>query len=119
MTPYEQAKAVYAKERNARSFDEDCHWHFLNGYVISRPDFFVMGRHVDSKAEPGLIVNPSWLFDPEKCDCWMIYLMAGDIAPAFDIMPFPLPLVCFERKNELHFQRLEDIRRLSGGIQAT
>jgi hypothetical protein len=113
-TPYEQAKAVYAKEHNARSFEEDLHWHLLNGYVISRPDFFVMGRHVDSKAPPGLIVNPSWLFHPDTCDCWHVYLFAGDIARAFGIMPWELPLVSFERRNDLRFYPLASIRRLSG-----
>jgi hypothetical protein len=114
MTPYEEAKAVWAKERCVRTFEEDLHWHLLNGYVFSRPDFFIMGRHVNSKAGPELIVNPSWLFDPAECDCWMIYLMAGDCGAAFGILPFNLPLVCFERRNELRFAPLESFRRLSG-----
>jgi hypothetical protein len=114
MTPYEEAKAVWAKERCVRSFEEDLRWHLLNGYVFSRPDFFIMGRHVNSKAEPGLIVNPSYLFHPEDCDAWMIYLMAGDCKAAFGILPFELPLVCFERGNDLRFYPLSSFRRLSG-----
>lgn len=106
--------AVYTKERSVRSFEEDLHLHLLNGYVINRPDFFIMGRHVDSRADPEQIVNPEWLFDPMDCDCWHVYLMAGDMARAFEAMPFPLPLISFERKNELHFQLLADIRRLTG-----
>jgi hypothetical protein len=115
VTPYEQARTVYRSEHSVRSFEEDLHWHLLNGYVISRPDFFIMGRHVDSKAAPGLILNPSWLFHPKDCDCWHVWLFAGDIAPAFGMMPFPLPLVSFERKNDLRFLPLESIRRLSAG----
>lgn len=118
-TPYEQAKAVYEREHCARSFAEDLHWHLLNGYVISRPDFFIMGRHVDSKADPRLILNPCYLFHPDKCDCWHVWLFAGDITHAFSILPWPLPLVSFERRNDLRFLPMESIRRLSGGIVAS
>lgn len=114
LTPYQQAREVWNREHCVRSFEEDLHWHFLNGYVISRPDFFIMGRHVNSKAKPELIVNPSWLFAPAECDCWHVYLFAGDIGPAFGIMPFPLPLVSMERRNDLRIYPLESIRRLAG-----
>lgn len=114
MTPFEQARAVYARERNARSFDEDLHWHFLNGYVISRPDFFIMGRHVVSSAPGWQITDCRWLFDPAECDCWHVYLFAGDIAPAFGIMPWLLPKVSFERGNDLRFYPLASIARLAG-----
>lgn len=120
MTPYEEAAKVYAKEACLRSLFEDVHLHLLNGYVISRPDFFIMGRHVNSKADPAKITEPTWLFHPDECDCWHIALMTGDVARCFAALPWPLPLVSFERKNDLRFYPLESIRRLSaGGIYAT
>ncbi len=115
MTPYEEARAVYAKEPSARSFELELHLHLMNGYVVSRPDFFIMGRHVDSKGHPDKIVDPSWLFHPDACDCWHVALMAGDIARSLDALPWELPLVSFERKNDLRFVPLASIRRLSAG----
>ena len=119
MTPYEEAALVYSREACLRSFRDDLHLHMMNGYVISRPDFFVMGRHVNSKADPRLIVDASYLFTPSECDCWHLHCMAGDIPALFSVLPFPLPLVSFERKNELRFYPLESFRRLSGGVYPT
>lgn len=119
LTPFEEAREVYAKEPSAHSFEDDLLWHLQNGYVISRPDLFIMGRHVDSKAPSGQIVG-RWLFHPDRCDAWHIALFAGEIGPAFSLMPWKLPLLAFERKNELRFVPLESIQRLSAsGIHAT
>jgi hypothetical protein len=114
MSPIEQAMAVYQKEACARTFDEDLHLHLEHGFVFSTPEFFIMGRPVKSTEEPKYIVNPVIYFT-DDCDCWHIYLMAGDCSKAWDIMPYPLPLFSFERRNELRFYPMERIRRLSLG----
>jgi hypothetical protein len=114
MSPIEQAMAVYQKEACARTFDEDLRLHLEHGFVFSTPEFFIMGRPVDSKASPRLIVDPTVRFLSDR-DCWHIYLMAGNCYRAWDIMPWPLPLFSFERRNELRFYPMERIRRLSLG----
>ena len=111
-TPYELARAVYDSEPCARTFAEDLDWHLVNGFVFSRPDFFVMGRPVVSTAEPALIVGQH-RFNSGACDCWHVYLMAGNITPAWAMLPWELPLLSFERGNELRIVPLASMRRLA------
>ena len=111
MSPYQRARAVYASEPCARTFEEDMEHHLRHGFVFSTPDFFVMGRGVKSKADPRIIFNPEFNFGRELQDCWHVYLMAGDIAMAWGILPYPLPMFSLERRNELRFYRFEDIAR--------
>lgn len=113
MTPLLEAIAVYDREDCARSFNEDLSWHLEHGFVFSRPDFFIMGRPVPHLAGERLITSLR-KFHSADCDCWHIWLMAGNVSPAFKIMPWPLKWVSFERKNELRFYRMENIHRLSG-----
>lgn len=108
MTPVEQAAAVYNTEPCARSFREDLEAHLLHGYVFSTPEFFAMGRAVDSHARAGLIVNPWVKFDTS--DAWMIYLVAGDTAKAIEALPYDLPLICWERSNSLRFWRTARVK---------
>lgn len=117
MSPYEQARAVYQREHCPRTFDQDLELHLRNGFVFSTPDFFIMGRHVFSKAPVSLIVDPANHFHRDVCDCWHIYLFAGNIAKAFAIEPWPLSLFSMERKNELRFVPADSIRRLSAARQ--
>lgn len=112
MSPYEQARQVYASEPCARTFEEDEHLHKTQGFLFCTPDFFVMGRAVFSKAEPAMIVDPRVRFTPDICDCWHLYLFAGDVVKAWSIMPWQLPLFSFERKNELRIYPADRIRRL-------
>lgn len=115
MSPYETAREVYVKEPCARTFDEDLATHLRAGFVFSTPDYFIMGRAVWSKAPAHLILDPRNPFVREVCDCWMIYLAAGDMTKAWEIMPWPLPLFSFERRNELRFYKAADMKRLSLG----
>lgn len=115
-TPYEKAREVYEREPCKRSFEEDMRLHMLGGFVFSRPDLFIMGRPVVSLAEAGRIVDPAYHFEWGLCDCWHVHLCAGNIVRAFALMPWPLPLVSFERKNDLRFYAMASIERLSGAI---
>lgn len=116
MKPLLEAISVYGKEACSRTFNEDISWFLEHGFVFSRPDFFVMGKPIirgaDSSQVTGLYKFPS-----SDCDCWHIYLMAGNIAPMFSIMPWPLPWVSFERGNELRYYQTESIHRLAVGEQ--
>ncbi len=109
MTPVELAAAVYQLEECARSFQEDLEAHLLNGYVFATPDFFVMGRVVRSSASPREIVNPWVKF--EQADAWLIYLMAGDVEKALQMLPYDLPRIGWERSNALRFWPLGKFRR--------
>lgn len=112
MIPYDAAMAVYRNEPCARSFFDDFTLHMKHGFVFSTPDYFIMGRPVNSKAAEAQIVDPACTFKPEECDCWHVYLMAGDVTKVWNIMPYPLPKVSFERRNELRFYTLDSIRRI-------
>jgi hypothetical protein len=114
MTALEQAMRVYTQERCARTFNEDLISHLMHGFVFSTPEYFIMGRPVVSTEDRAEIVNPEVTWPRERCDCWHIHLMAGDTRPAWSIMPWPLPLFSFERRNDLRFYPVERIKRLSG-----
>lgn len=105
---------VYDRGDCARTFREDLEAHLLNGFVFSRPDYFAMGRPVISTAAHAEIINPWHRFPSSDCDCWHVYLFAGNIVRAFSILPWPLPLFSWERGNELRFYPVTVIRRLSG-----
>jgi len=112
-SPYEQARAVYAREPSVRTFEEDLALHLEFGFVFSTPAFFIMGRPVRKDAPHGLILDPTYTFACRERDCWHVYCAAGDLGAAWSILPWSLPWLSFERKNELHFQRADRIRRLS------
>lgn len=109
----ELAAAVYTQEPCVRTFREDLEAHLLNGYVFSTPGSFVMGRPVCSMAAREDIVNPWVRFDKAESDAWLVYLMAGDLAEAVRLLPYPLPRVGWERGNVLRFWPAERFLRIS------
>lgn len=112
MTPVERAAAVYEREECARTFREDLEAHLLNGYVISTPTAFVMGRPVRHDAPREEIVNPWHVFPRGGWDAWMVYLAAGDLAEFWRCEPFPLARVIYERQNALRCFNAEHVKRL-------
>jgi hypothetical protein len=114
LSPVERAAAVYEGDWCARSFRDDLTWHLVNGFVFSRPDFFVMGRPVVSGVDPALILGQH-RFPSTICDCWHVYLFAGNIARAWDMLPWELPLVSFTRRKGLvlRIHKLTAMRRLT------
>ena len=110
MTFFEKAAAVYQKETCQRTFSEDLEWHFINGYVFSTPDCFIMGRPVDRKAHRKLIVTPWHVF--KTYDTWFIYLASGYLSEFFKFEPFELPYVCWERENQLVFYKRDRVKAL-------
>jgi hypothetical protein len=118
MSPLMMARLVYQKEECARTFEEDLKWHLENGFVFSRPDFFVMGRPVRSWDRQELITG-LYRFPSGQCDCWHVYLMAGNVARAWGMLPWDLPTISYERNNVLRFHRLASMRRLSGSLLPT
>lgn len=112
MTPVEKAAAVYESEPCAYSFKQDLEFYLLNGFVFSRPDFFIMGRPVVSTAPVDMITGHH-RFSSASCDCWHMALAGGNLSRMWPMLPWELPLVCFQRGNELRFAKLSSMRRLS------
>jgi hypothetical protein len=112
MTPVEKAAAVYDRFPTAFTFKRDLEFYLLNGFVFSRPDFFIMGRPVVSTATAEEI-SGHHRFSSAACDCWHMYLAAGNLSRMWAMLPWELPLVSFQRGNELRFAKLSSMRRLS------
>ena len=112
MLPYTQAMEAY-RFRCGYTFDEMMAWTFNHGFVHSTPSYFVCGRPVPSAANPQQICDPASWFDPGICDSWYVHLAAGDLSKAWDVLPWPLPLIGFDRQGEIRFYPIEQVRRLS------
>ena len=112
MTPVEQAASVYQSEPCVRSFKEDLEAHLIHGYVFSTPAAFVMGRPVQHDAPVELIINPWHVFPTEQCDCWLVYLAAGDISEIRKFQPYPQKYIAWERKNSLKVHLSDHVHRL-------
>ena len=91
-------------------------WHMKHGFVFSTPEFFAMGRPVMRYRPEAEITEPTFLFNPEDCDTWYIFALAGNMQKAWSIMPWPLEWIAFERLRggirELTFARTETLKRL-------
>jgi len=117
LTPYERMVALYRERPTEEPFSNYVEWHLRNGFVFSRPDFFIMGRPVIKWAAPELIVDLTHRFPSSHCDCWYIFAMAGNMAKAWTIMPWELPWFAWERdqggKRDLRFYSVATIKRLT------
>ncbi len=105
-----EAAKVYEREPCARTFQEDLEMHLLVGFVLSTPTHFIMARPVDRYAAHEDIISPSIPFRPEACNCWHIYLAAGDMRQFWDFYPVRYPWVSWEKRNRLRFYPMDAIR---------
>ncbi|WP_043588441.1 hypothetical protein [Geminisphaera colitermitum] len=112
MKPFEEAALVYGREPCARLFEDDLALHFRHGYVFNAPDYFVMGRSVPRCALHLQIVDPNYSWPDCVCDCWHLYLFAGDMRAALSMFPYPLPWASFERNNKLRFYPFDRLNQL-------
>jgi len=85
---------------------------FNNGYIFCDPEYFIMGRPVDSHAPKHQIVDPEFTFERCESDCWFIWLYAGDLTKAFTIVPYWLPYVAYERRDRLQIRETSKIMKL-------
>lgn len=117
MNPYvamfEKSKELQPEE----DFMKLVSYHLQFGFVYSTPDFFVMGRPVNSEADEALIMNPLHLFPEAEWDCWYCHAMSGDMSKAWEILPFPLGYLAFHRVHagvrELTIVDIEKLIRLT------
>jgi hypothetical protein len=103
-SPWERARAVYADGKSPRTFEWDLILHFEHGFVFSGPDYFLMGRPVNSASPVAYVLNPEVNWPREECDCWHVWLsICPNIETLRRLMPWPLPLVSFERGGQVRF----------------
>ncbi len=99
MSPYLKLHQLYSKD-GIRAFDILVEWHLRHGFVFSRPDYFVMGRPVMHEASAELICEPTFHFPSGRCDCWYIHAMAGNLARVWDVLPWDLPWIAWQRAHD-------------------
>lgn len=102
MTPAEKILALY--EGDHVKLAADVLRFMQHGYVISTPDFFLMGRPT-RKASP-LAVHK------DGNDTWLVWAAAGDLRKIIAAMPCPLPWLAWSRRGKrLRFWRIESTLR--------
>lgn len=94
MTPVEIAKTV-----RPETFRYELEAHLLGGFVLSTPAAFLMGRPIRRDAPHKLQSDPWHTFAPEECDCWMVWLAAGDLSAIWRMVPYPLPWLAWARRD--------------------
>lgn len=99
MSPYENARLAMIGSKYG--FEDTLSAHLKQGFVISRPDVFAMFRPVIHNADVKLIINPRHTF-VGNCDCWHVYVCAGNMSKLWELAPCELPWVSYERRNILH-----------------
>jgi hypothetical protein len=102
MTPTQEIQRLYREYPQPATFRQDIMAYAVFGYVIARPDLFVMGRPVCRDADPDDIATPWVHFD--KPDSWLIYAFSGSSRNMLDFIPYPLQWIGFQRRgNPLKF----------------
>ena len=110
LNPIMDASRVYQKEECARTFDIDLILHLKHGYVFSTPEAFMMIRPVRTDSDYEKITDPEYNY--EEPDAWLVYLAAGDLKMLWKYEPWPLPMIGFERENEIRFYKRERFKEL-------
>lgn len=114
MTPVQQIARLYAKGR--RSLADDARAFMRTGYVIDRPDCFLMGKPVIRDAPLSWLIDPNCRF-PLDADCWLVWAAAGSLPAIIEAIPYPLPWVAWSRRGKhLRFWRLESTIRHAARI---
>ena len=117
ITAYERIREEYRVRPEAMPFEWYEEQHKKYGFLFVRPDVYLACRPVVSTAPEALIKSCSHLFHWGECDCWCVSMLAGNLAKAWDFMPWFLPLMCFQRAHDrtksLRFYRTESLQRLT------
>lgn len=87
MSPLYHASEFYRAHPNQGNLNDLLNFHLKEGCVVSTPKVFMMARPV---CISGL--------DP---DAWFIEYGSGDMGAMFDLMPFWLPFIAFQRKGRM------------------
>lgn len=101
MTAYERAARWHLAHCPGVAFREILEAHLFRGYVISSPTRFVLGRQVCRDWPEDRILDP-WDVAADG-DAWHVWLWAGTVRDWREVVPFPLPWLCFHRGARLRF----------------
>jgi hypothetical protein len=108
MTAILQAYALY--EGRDRTFHEDLAAFIHTGRVYITPTCVLFAKAVPSSVKQH---GPWDLWEEAQCDCWLIWLAAGDLGEFFRYAPFPLPWICWARRwGPLKWHAWERVRHL-------
>ena len=90
-----EAKKLY-QDHNL-DFERDLSFYLVNGVVISRPDYFIMAKAIDSR-----LGEASW--HPQAPDCWYVACAVGRKTLAWFLSqaPYQLPLIAWKRFKSLN-----------------
>lgn len=112
MSPFEQIQKLYADSPEEKPFGYYFGIHLERGYIYSSPRFFWMGMPV-VRAELEAGKHPLTLPEGEP-DTWYLSALAGDMAEAWKVEPFPLPYIAYDRgplgKKRLRFHERVRLR---------
>jgi hypothetical protein len=75
-------------------FDEVVAWYMLHGYIYIGPDAVILAQ---PQNKASLLGMDNCL---DKIDCWYIQYATGNKKRFFDVCPFDLEWVVFERRDE-------------------
>jgi len=86
-----------ATDEHHLNFSQLLDAYFLNGYIVSTPDYFVAARPVNRFAPIEQIVDPSFPFEEKDVNGWFICLMAGAPRMCWTLCPIELEWVGYQR----------------------
>lgn len=109
MTTLSSCRPVdHAKKYYGANFDSMvCEFLKPYRYLYSGDDFFVLAYPHISSILFGQNLNKS----VDNIDCWVIHYFAGDIKRLFDIAPFDLPYVVFERQGKWKLYETDKLKK--------
>ena len=80
---FERARADYAKY-SGLDFGQDLLHYLREGYVVSRPNFFVMAKPIERDGKRG----------------WFVQMLVGSLGELLTVIPCRLDFVAFCRSND-------------------
>lgn len=100
-----RAKRVFESEPSQYTFEEALKVHLMldHCYVFKTNAMIAFGRPVDKHASRQSIIDPFFSFARGDIDAWFIYLFVGKMIDLLRVVPYPLPHIIFERKNDLRY----------------
>jgi len=108
-----RAKAHYQLQKCEIPFEQDLFHYLRYGYVVSRPDLFIMGKTMwcDPTKEPKTVDDLVSCQEKGKANVWYFRMLVGNPRDAAKLLPFPLEWMCFSRhyKKEIRRYRLKEI----------
>lgn len=107
-SPIARAERIFTECFPNEMFIERLLLYLRFGYVISTPNLFAMFRPVRARAAAETIVNPEHVF--EIPDAWYVDFGVGELRQFPQLMPYPLPKICFWRKLRTALRRYDTNR---------